>query len=144
MLSRTGEYALRAALHLAQHFEDGPTRVEDIARTLGVPRNYLSKILHELARAGVLTSTRGPRGGFLLSRPPGALTLEDVVSHFDALDDQGRCLLGREGGCSDDDPCAAHACWSEISREVVSFFRGTTLAELLAHPAATPGAATED
>lgn len=134
MLSRTGEYALRAVLHLAQHVEDGPTRVDDIAKSLSVPRNYLSKILHELGRAGVLASSRGPRGGFVLARRSDELTLEEIVGHFDPVNDRRRCVLGREGGCSDDDPCAAHARWSELSRSVVSFFRETTIAELLTHP----------
>ena len=64
MLSRTAEYALRAVLFLADRGE--PTNVDLIAERLGVPRNYLSKTLHRLAREGVLTSTRGQGGGFRL------------------------------------------------------------------------------
>ena len=60
MLSRTAEYALRAVLFLADRGE--PTNVELIAERLDVPRNYLSKILHRLAREGVLSSTRGQGG----------------------------------------------------------------------------------
>lgn len=135
ILSRTGEYALRAVLFLARHVDRGPTRVEDISRSISVPRNYLSKILHELGRAGVLTSSRGPRGGFVLARPANDLTLEEIIGHFDPLDDRRQCVLGREGGCSDSDPCAAHGRWSELSQRVVSFFRETTVAELLIHPA---------
>ena len=144
LLSRTGEYALRAVLYLAQRIDQGPTRVDDIARSLSVPRNYLSKILHELGRAGVLTSSRGPRGGFVLARPSNELTLEEIVGHFDPVDDRVRCVLGREGGCSEDDPCAAHARWSELSRSVVSFFRETTVAELLAHPVRAEAAMWEE
>jgi Rrf2 family protein len=144
MLSRTGEYALRAVLHLAQHVDEGPTRADDIAQSLSVPRNYLSKILHELGRAGVLTSSRGPRGGFVLARPSEELTLEDIVGHFDPLDDRRRCVLGREGGCNDDAPCAAHVRWSELSQSVVSFFRKTTVAQLLVHPAGAEAVMSEE
>lgn len=112
-------------------------RVDDIARALSVPRNYLSKILHELGRAGVLTSSRGPGGGFRLARPAEQLVLEEVVGPFDPLDERPSCLLGREGGCSEDDPCRAHGSWREISAGLQSFFRETTVAQLLDHEAAT-------
>lgn len=134
ILSRTGEYALRAVLHLAQGGHDAPVRVDDIAEALSVPRNYLSKILHELGRAGVLTSSRGPRGGFQLAQPAASLSLADVVGRFDPLDNAPACLLGRVGGCSDEDPCAAHGRWRAISGNLQSFFQETTVAELLVHP----------
>ncbi len=59
MISRTAGYALRAVLSIAQNEGEGPVRVNDMAATLDLPRNYLSKTLHLLARARVLTSTRG-------------------------------------------------------------------------------------
>nr|NIP61150.1 Rrf2 family transcriptional regulator [Gemmatimonadota bacterium]NIR77653.1 Rrf2 family transcriptional regulator [Gemmatimonadota bacterium]NIT86195.1 Rrf2 family transcriptional regulator [Gemmatimonadota bacterium]NIU30020.1 Rrf2 family transcriptional regulator [Gemmatimonadota bacterium]NIU34984.1 Rrf2 family transcriptional regulator [Gemmatimonadota bacterium] len=83
MLSQTAEYALRAALHLARHHEDAPIRVDDVARSLNVPRNYLSKILHELGKEGVLESTRGPKGGFRLAEPPNEIFLARIVGRFD-------------------------------------------------------------
>jgi Rrf2 family protein len=139
ILSRTGEYALRAILHLADSGSDAPVRVDDIATALSVPRNYLSKILHELGRAGVLTSSRGPRGGFQLALPADELSLSDVVGRFDPLDQGPGCLLGRAGGCSEDDPCAAHSRWRDISGRMQSFFRETTVADLLEHPSPENG-----
>ena len=134
ILSRTGEYALRAVLYLARQGDEAPIRVADIARTLSVPRNYLSKILHELGRSGVLISFRGPKGGFQLAVPADELSLEDVVGRFDPLERELTCLLGREGGCSQEDPCAAHGRWNDLNRSFESFFRETTVAELLEHP----------
>ena len=131
MLSQTSEYALRASLHLARHGSDGPVRVDDIADTLDVPRNYLSKILHELGRDGILDSTRGPRGGFELALPPEEITLAMIVGHFDPefLGEEGRCILGRMR-CSDRDPCAAHTRWKGVAVRMRAFFRNTTLADL--------------
>ena len=83
MLTQTAEYALRAVVHLAEEYPEGPTRVGDIADALGVPRNYLSKILHALVKADVCRSTRGPHGGFALVRPPTEIPLIDVVGLFD-------------------------------------------------------------
>lgn len=76
-------------------------RIDEIAAALGIPRNYLSKILHRLAGEGVLASTRGRNGGFRLARPAGRISLLEVVEPFDRIDARRQCLLGREV-CSDE------------------------------------------
>lgn len=131
MLSQTTEYALAASIHLASNGGRGPVRVDDIAEELGVPRNYLSKILHSLARAGVLNSTRGPGGGFELARDAGEIKLSELVQPFEPalMSSNGDCLLGRER-CRDDDPCAAHAHWKDVRAAIDSFFSDTTLGDL--------------
>ena len=127
-LNSTAQSALRAVLHIAGQ-GGGAVRVEDIAASLGCPRNYLSKTLHALARAGVLRSTRGPRGGFRLADPPDRVTLARVVRPFEPANDQ-RCLLGR-AGCGDAHPCAAHRDWSGVAAAVEAYFGRTTVAGLL-------------
>lgn len=133
MLSQTAEYALRAVLHLAREGSEGPVRVDDIARALDVPRNYLSKILHVLARSGLLTSTRGPHGGFELASAPSELTLADVVEEFDALEEHRACLLS-SNPCDERSPCPAHRRWTEVSETILDFFRNTTVSELAGLP----------
>lgn len=133
MLSQSGEYALRAVLYIAGHEAAGPVRVIEIAEALSVPRNYLSKILHQLARAGVLGSTRGPRGGFELVGSPEEITLSRVVSPVDPSSDRIECLLGQPR-CSDERPCAAHERWRAVSEVVWTFFNETTLSDLLLSP----------
>lgn len=137
MLSQTAEYALRAVLHLAQHSSHRPVRVGEMATALRIPHNYLSKILHQLARAGVLLSLRGKAGGFRLAVPPDRLPLSAVVMPFDRVDDRRRCLLGRPQ-CSDRTACAAHTRWKEVADTVAQFFRDTTVADLLEHGATVP------
>ena len=126
-LPQTAEYALRAVIHIAET-DTEPVRVEDIARALGVPRNYLSKTLHQLARDGILDSTRGPGGGFRLSRAASELTLAQVVSPF-GLSEQSSCLLGRPQ-CRDQSPCAAHWRWRDAAERLNAFFSETTIADV--------------
>ena len=133
LLSHTSEYALRAVLHIAAR--GGPVSVGEIARAVGVPRNYLSKTLNQLARAGVLASARGPAGGFRLAVPPGELTLQGVVAPFAARNGR-RCLLGR-GTCGEVPECAAHARWGPVASTMRDFFTTTTVADLLAPPSPT-------
>lgn len=129
LLSQTSQYALRAALYLAERRDGAPVRVDDIATALGIPRNYLSKILHGMARAGVLVSERGPGGGFRLAADAAELSLAHVLEplHPDLL--ERRCLLGRPD-CSDRDPCPAHASWRELAERIEEFLDTTTLAGL--------------
>ena len=130
MLSSTGAYALRAVLHLAAREGEGPVRVEDVAAALGVPRNYLSKVLNALVKEGVLRSLRGPRGGFELAEPASSLTLIRVVRPFDAIESRRSCVLGC-GECSDRDPCALHARWRGVAEDVAAFFRETVLEDVV-------------
>jgi len=132
-LPQTAEYALRAVVHIAAAGGEA-VRVDDIAQALGVPRNYLSKTLHQLARAGVLESTRGRGGGFRLAAPADALTLGRVVAPFGPAD-RTRCLFGRPE-CRHDSPCAAHWRWRSTSEQLNAFFHETTIADLLSPPPA--------
>ncbi len=131
MTSQTAEYALRATIFLAEHDADAPFRVSDLAQALAAPRNYLSKILHALARAGVLSSARGPAGGFRLAVDAAELPLIRIVALFDPVEEGRRCVLGREK-CSDANPCGAHGRWKRVAEQVAAFFRTTTVADVVA------------
>jgi Rrf2 family protein len=127
VLTQTAEYALRAVLHLAAQPGDRPVRVPDLADAIDVPRNYLAKTLNQLTRAGVLRSARGPTGGFRLACPAHLLTIDRVVAPFSGPD-MHRCLLhDRPCGAV---PCAAHARWAPVARDVRAFFGATTVADL--------------
>ena len=130
MVSKTEEYALRAAVYLALRHGVGVVRAREMARSTGIPANYLSKILHQLARSGVVTSERGRTGGFRLARAPEELTLSDVLSPFEPQVQRSRCLLGRPE-CSDDHPCGAHARWKVVKEAALDFMEKTSLADVI-------------
>lgn len=138
ILSQTAEYALRAVLYLAEQAEEDPVPVETMAEALSLPRNYLSKTLHLLAKRGVLSSSRGPGGGFGLAVPAAELSLLSVVEPFDDLERRRQCLLGRRE-CSDLTPCVAHHRWKEVADHVTCFFRETTVEDLLVEPVGRVG-----
>jgi Rrf2 family iron-sulfur cluster assembly transcriptional regulator len=138
ILSKTANYALRAVLCLSEAGDDRPIPVDEIARTLDVPRNYLSKILHVLARAELLTSMRGPGGGFRLAVPADSVALSDIVGHFDALPDENTCFLGR-ASCNESDPCQAHVLWAEVRQSINDFLDNTRLSDLAADDAVEVG-----
>lgn len=131
MLSHTADHAIRAVLVLARHHGAGPVRTEQIAAATGAPRNYLSKTLHALTRAGIVTSARGPTGGFTLAIAPDALTLARVIDCFDEPRPQTRCLLGTKP-CDLARPCAAHHRWTAVKNARRAPLTETTVADLLA------------
>jgi len=128
-LSQTAAYAVRAVLYIAAQPRQRSVRVAEIAAALELPPNYLSKTLHQLARAGMLASARGPSGGFRLSVPTEELTLQRVAATFAAQERQ-RCLLGR-GACGREPGCAVHARWAPVAAQLRDFFGTTTVADLL-------------
>jgi Rrf2 family protein len=130
MLSQTAEHALRATLFLARTAPGDPISADVIAEALGAPRNYLSKTLNTLAKRGLLSSTRGPYGGFQLARAAAEVTIAEVIHAFDEPRAKGICLLGGRP-CNDGDPCGAHFRWKAIAAEMLAPLNNTTIADLL-------------
>jgi len=79
-LSAKSDYAARAVMGLARHYQSGESvRVEDLAAQQGIPPNYLVQILIELKSQQIVKSLRGKEGGYLLAKPPAEITLADVL-----------------------------------------------------------------
>jgi len=78
-ISRSTGYGLLAVGYLAQHKDEGIILSQDISQKYNIPLEYLLKILQQLVRANILRSKRGPRGGFILARPPKKVTLLEVM-----------------------------------------------------------------
>lgn len=116
---------------LARRYGDGSVRARDMADATGIPANYLSKILHQLGRAGVVASERGRAGGFRLAAPPSKVKLASVVAPFEPQVQRTRCLLGLPR-CSDANPCGAHERWRVIKEATLEFLNETTLADVIA------------
>ena len=104
----------------------------------GDPQRYLGKVLNTLAHAGTLASTRGPRGGFKLTKAADQLTLAEVIAPFDAIGEPLQCLLHHRQ-CSKVEPCAAHEGWQQIANQMRDFFQGMTVGALLQKNGAAQG-----
>jgi Rrf2 family protein len=130
MLSRTAEYAVRAAILLARHYGVRLVSTDEIASVVGAPRNYLSKTLNTLTRRGILTSVRGPGGGYALAMDPSQLSVADVTDVFDDMKPGGaRCLLA-DVPCDRLHPCAAHKRWTQITLSARESLVNTALSSL--------------
>ena len=106
MLSTTAEYALRALLVLAKEDEGQAVLGRDLSKRSGVPANYLSKILLDVKKTGLVQAVRGTGGGYRLGRPATEIRLIDIVEPIDGTRARPGCLLAGEAACSDDDAVA--------------------------------------
>jgi Rrf2 family protein len=95
MISQTSEYVLRALVHLASRGNSEPVLAREIAEKAEIPRNYLSKLLYELRRAGLVESVRGKSGGYTLAVDPGSVRIADILDRFDGPGDYEKCFLRR-------------------------------------------------
>lgn len=105
--------------------------VAEIAEAVGAPRNYLSKILGQLAKARFLDSTRGQSGGFRLAAGSTRASLSVIVAHLEPAEPR-RCLLGY-GTCGHNPQCSVHERWAPVATATTEFFAHTTIDDLL-HP----------
>lgn len=120
-------YGLVALLELAAHHAGGEVlRVGEIARRQGIPERYLEQLLTALRQAGILTSQRGPRGGFRLARPPGRITVAEVV---DCLEGEG--ATERRGEPSTPEFVAVAALETALEHRRSELLGGRTLEQLL-------------
>lgn len=130
MLSATGQYALRAMVFLARNSESWPIPGPRIAEAAGVPRKYLSSILADLVRTGLLEGTRGKSGGFHMTRPAKAVSLAQVVAPFEPITANRKSCPFADRICNDNDPCAAHDRWKEVNAAFTRFLEETTLQDV--------------
>ena len=108
MFSQACKYAIRAVLYLAVHASEGKKAgVKEIAAALDVPKYFLAKILQQLSRNNLISSTKGPSGGFYLSGQNLEATLKEVVECIDGPDVFNSCILGLPV-CSSENPCPLH------------------------------------
>lgn len=132
-ISTRGDYASRALLSLSLRTNDGgPTSVRDIAERTGLPQPYLEQILLALKGAGLVRSKRGVGGGYVLARPPGEITLGQIVRAVDGPIVAGDFGLPHENGaCEHEGQCVLLAVWSEVGEHMRSHLDSFTLADMV-------------
>jgi Rrf2 family transcriptional regulator, iron-sulfur cluster assembly transcription factor len=127
--SRSAEYAIRAFVHLAQVPEGKYAMVKNIAEQEEIPAHFLAKILQQLARKGLLRSSKGPTGGFALRVPAEEVRLVDIVEALDGLTPYQQCASGLSE-CSDDMPCPMHDSWKALRSRIMDYLGRNTIADL--------------
>jgi len=137
MLSRSAEYAIRALSLLAVRHENGALHSREIAADLGLPPQFLSKILRRLTATDLVTSQRGRSGGFRLNRPADQISLIELVVPFEHQWTGVDCILG-QAYCTDQAACPIHEEWVGIRKSMYDLLERTTLADVAERAVRTP------
>jgi len=128
VITRTGTHALKAMAYLANLPAGAYEGAGEIAVRIRAPRNYLGKLLRQLARAGLLEGRKGSKGGFRLARDKKGISLFEVLEPIEHVSRVKRCILGK-AQCTLKEHCALHNGWASIRSEYLRFLRNTTLSE---------------
>src|SRR3954452_15988931 len=129
--SAKAEYACIAMLELAAHCSrPQPVRLKAIAEAHHIPQRFLVQILLQLKGSGLVVSTRGAAGGYVIGRSPKTITLADVLDVIDRQDRPIPDRPGNAGGPRSPMADALRAVWKEIAAAQHRILNGTTLADL--------------
>ncbi len=130
----TGEYAIRAMLHLASLRFGTVAQISEISRQWEIPENFLRKISAQLSNAGLVASQRGLGGGITLARPAEVITLLDIIEAVEGKISLNKCLMC-DAFCPRDSWCAVHLVWGEAQDKLKEVLTSKSLAQLAAQSA---------
>ena len=129
-LTTKGRYAVTAVLDLALHQDTGPVSLAAISERQGISLSYLEQLFAKLRRNSIVSSTRGPGGGYKLTNDVEEVRVSDIIL---AVDESCKVVdCSDSDGCHGDYQCLTHDLWQELSNEIRSFLDGITLSEIMA------------
>jgi Rrf2 family protein len=115
---------------IAKGYPSTPTTIREISLRQEVSTAYLEQILNTLRRAGLVSSVKGPGGGYLLSRKPSAVSIGQILMELEGPLALTSCLDPSEG-CSRVDGCVTHLLWRSLGEKIEGFLNTITLDDLL-------------
>ncbi|MBK5963024.1 Fe-S cluster assembly transcriptional regulator IscR [Thiocystis minor] len=128
-LTTKGRYAVTAMLDLAIHQGKGPIALADIAHRQGISLSYLEQLFAKLRKSALVSSVRGPGGGYNLARSPAEIHVAEVIAAVDESVDTTRC--GGAHNCQNNGPCLTHDLWHDLSDRIYEHLNKISLQQLV-------------
>ncbi|MCP4987349.1 MAG: Fe-S cluster assembly transcriptional regulator IscR [Colwellia sp.] len=129
-LTSKGRYAVTAMLDVTIHAVAGPVSLADISERQGISLSYLEQLFSRLRKEGLVTSVRGPGGGYRLGKCSAQIAVADVISAVNESVDATKC--SGKGNCQGGEQCLTHSLWQGLSQRIEEFLQNITLSELVA------------
>lgn len=128
-LTTKGRYAVTAMLDLALHAEKGPVSLADISSRQEISLSYLEQLFSKLRKNDLVSSIRGPGGGYRLSRGQSDIFVAQIIDAVNENVDVTSC--GGTGQCQDGDTCLTHHLWTDLSNQIHRFLNDISLESLV-------------
>lgn len=129
-LTTKGRYAVTAVMDLALHYDDGPIALASISERQHISLSYLEQLFGRLRKNGLVTSVRGPGGGYRLASAPDDITVSSVIVAVNEKVETTSC--GGSANCNDNTQCLTHDLWEALSQQINDFLDHVTLGKLVA------------
>ena len=130
-ISTKGRYALRLMLDLAEHNTGEYIALKDVSARQEISVKYLEQIITQLSRAGFLKSTRGPQGGYKLTKPPAEYTVGMILRITEGSLAPVACLDRDSAECERRDDCLTISVWEGLYKVITEYLDGITLQDIL-------------
>lgn len=130
-LSTRGRYAVMAMADLARADRGQPVTLAEIADRQEISLSYLEQLFAKLRRGNLVTSIRGPGGGYRLARPAEDVRIADIILAVDEPIKATRCEAGSPRGCTTQGRCLTHDLWEELGRQIYVFLNSVSLADVV-------------
>jgi Rrf2 family iron-sulfur cluster assembly transcriptional regulator len=128
-LTTKGRFAVTAMMDLALAGGSGPVTLAEISGRQGISLSYLEQLFGKLRRHALVSSVRGPGGGYRLAKPTADIAVADIILAVDEPIDATQCA-GKEN-CQDDHKCLTHDLWANLNAHIFSYLRSVSLADLV-------------
>ena len=140
MLSQRTRYTIRALLHLADRYGEGPVQLTEIAEAQNIPAKFLTVMLSQMRRAGLVETMRGREGGYWLARPPAKISYGEIVRRtrgsLGLVPCASRLAYEPCENCVTEEKCRLHRVMLMVRDETARILDGLTLADPVPHGAA--------
>ena len=130
IFSRSSQYAIQALVLLATEPPGSHVLCRTLAGRLGLPLPYLSKLMQEFSRRGIIGSSRGRQGGYYLVKPAGGVSLMEIITVVNGERATKECVLGLKE-CSDETACAVHCRWRPVKEKLFRLLEEQSLDKLV-------------
>ena len=141
-LTTKGRFAVTAMLDLAMRQNRGPVTLAAISERQHISLSYLEQLFGKLRRANLVSSVRGPGGGYNLAQGPNQITVADIVTAVDEPLDATQC--GGKENCHEEKRCMTHDLWATLNEKMYDYLSSVTLADLVAHQSGKQVAVIKD
>ena len=129
-LTTKGRYAVTAMIDLTLHAQNKPTSLADISGRQSISLSYLEQLFSKLRQSGLVTSVRGPGGGYHLAIPSDQIFVAQIINAVNESIDTTSCR--GKGDCQGGEICLTHSLWQDLSVQIHKFLNGISLADLVA------------